>query len=120
MLTTFPRAEPIPSLAGQNYLPNLVNLEACITRFLTTLMPAHQLGAALPDDRHAHVVTHTIALTALVQLHLRFAREGEATSLEKCVRAAHAATSLIKCVAEPDYEFLDPVVGVSRLSNTLS
>lgn len=89
--------------------------EITIGRFLTTLLPVHQLDAALPADRRAYVVVHTVAHAAVIELHQRFART-DPTSFEKCLRAARAALALVKHVADTDFEFLDPVIGVRRPS----
>lgn len=58
------------------------------------------------------VVVHTLAHVAAVQLHHPFAQK-EAASHDKCVDAARAVTGVIRQLAEPDYAFLDPIVGVS-------
>lgn len=89
------------------------NLEATIARFVSTLLPAHQLGAALPDeDRRSHIITHTLAHAAFIQLHLRFAREGDNQSTEKCVRSARSAAQLVRHLVDSDYDYLDPTFGV--------
>ena len=36
-----------------------------------------------------------------------------ATALEKCLNAARAVAVLVKHVADSDFEFLDPIIGVS-------
>ncbi|KAI5118172.1 hypothetical protein M0805_008413 [Coniferiporia weirii] len=87
-------------------------LEYALVRFAGALLPAHQLGAALPDeDRRTHVCVHTLMHAAVVLLNVRFARAGEQASLEKCVRSARAAAMLIRHLTDADYEFLDPTFG---------
>lgn len=104
-----------------NPVQDFQSLEQTISRFLTTLLPPHQLGAALPDeDRRNHLMVHTVAHAALVQLHLRFAREGEVQSLEKCLRAARGASQLARLFTDEDYEFLDPAFGVSLIDYFVS
>lgn len=94
-------------------------LELTISRFVATLLPAHQLTAGLPDeDRRGHLAVHTLAHAALVQLHMRFARQGDLQSVEKCVRAAHSAAQLSRLLTENDYEYIDPVFGVSLMSRS--
>ncbi len=92
------------------------NLEATILRFVSTLLPAHQLGAALPDeDRRSYVAIHTLAHAAFIQLHIRFAREGDVQSIEKCVRSARSAAQLVRHLVDSDYEYLDPTFGVRNI-----
>lgn len=109
-----PSAQLQSSSPPSNPLQELQALELTITRFLTTLLPIHQLSAGLPDeDRRSNLMVYTLAYAALVQLHLRFAREGDLQSLDKCLRAAYGAVQLIKHFTASDFDFLDPVFGVS-------
>lgn len=108
------RTDPTSSSGAGNPAQDFQNLETTIARFVSTLLPIHQLGAGLPDeDRRSHVVTHTLAHAAYIQLHLRFAREGDVPSIEKCVRSARGAAQLIRHLVDSDYEYLDPTFGVS-------
>lgn len=92
-------------------------LEFALSRFASTLIPAHQLSAALPDeDRRTHVVVRTLLHAAMVLMHLRFARAGQPTSLDKCLRSARAAAMLARQLTDADYEYLDPAFGVSLQS----
>ena len=98
-------AHPSSSTAS-NPAQDFHSLEATIARFVSTLLPIHQVGAGLPDEeRRSHVVTHTLAHAAYIQLHLRFAREGDVQSIEKCVRSARSAAQLIRHLVDSDYEF---------------
>ena len=101
-------AGPMASTASS--IQSFNTLEGTIVQFANTLLPAHQLGAGLPDkDRRAHVIVHTLAHAAYIQLHLRFAREGNVQSFDKCLRSARGAAQLIRLLNDLDYEFLDPV-----------
>lgn len=85
-------------------------LEHTISRFLTTLIPVHQLDGTIPDEKHALIVIHTIAHAAMIHLHYRFAPE-DPLSHEKCLRAASACVTVIKHISETDFDFLDPIIG---------
>ena len=53
-----------------------------LSRFASTLIPAHQLSAVLPDeDRRTQVVVRTLLHAAMILMHLRFARAGESAGL---------------------------------------
>ena len=97
-------------------LQEFQGLEMTISRFLTTLLPAQQLSAGLPDeDRRGHLAVHTLAHAALVQLHMRFASQGDVQSIDKCIRAAHSAAQLVRLLSDTDYESMDPGFGVRLL-----
>ncbi|KAL5485556.1 hypothetical protein ACEPAI_8199 [Sanghuangporus weigelae] len=89
----------------------LARLEACLARLASTLLPAHQLGAGIPDsERRKQVVLHTLIHASVVRLHSRLAQAGVGASLDKCVRAARAAAALTRAhVGEKDYALFDPV-----------
>ena len=86
-------------------------LEHTIACFLSTLIPAHQLDATMPDDKHAYIAIHTLAHAAIVNLYYPFGPE-DPVAYEKCLRAARCSVSITKHIAEADYEFLDPILGV--------
>lgn len=72
------------------------------------------------------VIVHTLAQTALVQLHLGYLSSdigdtgaGAGSSLsskfyQKRLQAARYVTEIIRELTEPDYTLLDPIVGVSH------
>lgn len=108
------RTDPTSTSGTGNPAQDFQNVETTIARFVSTLLPIHQLGAGLPDeDRRSYVVTHTLAHAAYIQLHLRFAREGDVPSIEKCVRSARGAAQLVRHLVDSDYDYLDPTFGVS-------
>lgn len=112
--TISPAAQQGPSDAAAMF----AGLEYALSRFASTLIPAHQLSAALPDeDRRTQVVVRTLLHAAMILMHLRFARAGESASLEKCLRSARSAAMLARQLTDTDYEFLDPAFGVSPLRN---
>ncbi|KAI0948956.1 hypothetical protein AcW1_008687 [Taiwanofungus camphoratus] len=86
-------------------------LEHSITRFTSTLLPLHQLGAAVPEDKFTLIVIHSLAHASMIRLHLPF-MEGDSISREKCLRAARSSILVTKHIADIDFEFLDPLVGV--------
>ncbi|EGO00414.1 hypothetical protein SERLA73DRAFT_73137 [Serpula lacrymans var. lacrymans S7.3] len=85
-------------------------LEHTITRFIPNLIPVHQLDATMPDDKHAFLVIHTLAHAAMIHLYYSFGHD-DPVSYGKCLQAARSCVSVIKHIAEPDYEFLDPIMG---------
>jgi hypothetical protein len=88
------------------------NLEHTITRFVPTLIPVQQLDATTPQNKHAFLTNHTLAHAAIIHLYYPFGTE-DPTSYEKCLRAARSIVTVIKHISEVDFDFLDPVIGVS-------
>lgn len=86
-------------------------LENTINQFIPTLIPVHQLNVTLPEDKCLLIVAHTLAHGAVIRLHRQFAQE-DSTSFNKCSRAARACLSVIKHIADQDFDFLDPIVAV--------
>lgn len=93
-------------------------LEHTIARFIQTLIPVHQLDATVPDEKHAYIATHTLAHAAMINLYYPFGAE-DPVSYEKCLRAARCLVSIIKHIADTDYEYLDPIIGVSIFLSVL-
>ncbi|OJA14047.1 hypothetical protein AZE42_05218 [Rhizopogon vesiculosus] len=85
-------------------------LEHMIARFIPTLIPVHQLDATVPDQKHTYIAIHTLAHAAMIHLYFPFGAE-DPVSYEKCLRAARFCVSIIKHIADSDYEFLDPIIG---------
>ncbi|TFY71620.1 hypothetical protein EVG20_g1379 [Dentipellis fragilis] len=85
-------------------------LENTIMRFSSSLLPVHQLNATLAVDRHALLVIHTLAQTALIRLHYRFA-ESDPMRHERCLQAARACVFIIRHIGDADYDYLDPIIG---------
>jgi hypothetical protein len=90
-------------------------LEHTIVRFIAGLVPAHQLEAALPEDKHILIVCHSLSQSALIHLYFRFGQDDSA-SYEKSLRAARSCISIIKHIADADFDFLDPIIGVMLLA----
>lgn len=80
-------------------------------RFTTTLLPLHQVGGAIPDDKYALIVIHSLAHASMIRLHAPFMRD-DGVSREKSLRAARSLIHVTKLVTDADFEFLDPVIGV--------
>ncbi|KIM40057.1 hypothetical protein M413DRAFT_73484 [Hebeloma cylindrosporum] len=85
-------------------------LEHTITLFLSTLVPIDQLDAVLPEERHSLVTAYTLAHSATIHLHRRFALEDSA-SFDQSSRAARACIAVIKYISERDFAFLEPIIG---------
>ncbi|KAF9237442.1 hypothetical protein BU15DRAFT_75985 [Melanogaster broomeanus] len=92
------------------FMDDFQTLEHTVTLFLSTLIPVHQLDASMPNDKHAYVAIHTLAHTAIIHLYFLFGHE-DPVAHEKCLRAARCCVSIVKHIADSDYEFLDPIVG---------
>lgn len=87
-------------------------LEHMIARFLSTLIPVHQLDATTPDDKHAYLTIHTLAHAATIHLYYPFGHE-DPVAYDKCLRAARCCASITKHISDAEYDFLDPILGVS-------
>lgn len=86
-------------------------LEHTITRFIPTLIPVQQLDAARLEDKHAFLVSHTLAHTAILHLYYPFGTQ-DPPSYEKCLRAARSIVTIIKHLSDIDFDFLDPIIAV--------
>lgn len=87
-------------------------LENTIQRFTASLLPLHQLNGTLAESKHSLIVVHTLAQAALVRLHYRFS-ENNHLRHEKCLQAARACLLIIRHIGDADYDYLDPIIGVS-------
>ncbi|KAF9227088.1 hypothetical protein BS17DRAFT_695872 [Gyrodon lividus] len=99
-----------PAVLSSAFTDDFQHLEHTITRFLSTLVPVHQLDASMPDDKHAYIAIHTLAHAAMIHLYYLFGHE-DPVSHEKCLLAARCCVSIVKHIADADYEFLDPIIG---------
>ncbi|KAG1725281.1 uncharacterized protein EDB91DRAFT_96957 [Suillus paluster] len=99
-----------PLAMSSAFTDDFQTLEHTIARFIPTLIPVHQLDATVPDEKHAYVATHTLAHAAMIHLYYPFGAE-DPVSYEKCLRAARCVVSIVKHIADSDYEFLDPIIG---------
>ncbi|KAI0779614.1 hypothetical protein C8Q74DRAFT_1316163 [Fomes fomentarius] len=98
------------SLASGAFSDNFSAFEHSIIRFTTTLLPLHQVGGAIPDDKYALIVIHSLAHASMIRLHAPFMRD-DGVSLEKCLRSARSLIHVTKLITDSDFEFLDPVIG---------
>ncbi|KAG1806069.1 uncharacterized protein BJ212DRAFT_1485989 [Suillus subaureus] len=99
-----------PLAMSSAFTDDFQTLEHTIAHFIPTLIPVHQLDATVPDEKHAYIVTHTLAHAAMINLYYPFGAE-DPISYDKCLRAARCLVSIIKHIADADYEFLDPIIG---------
>lgn len=106
-----PSMRLIGSLASGSFSENFTAFEHSIMRFTTTLLPLHQVGGAIPDDKYALIVIHSLAHASMIRLHAPFMRD-DGVSREKSLRAARSLIHVTKLVTDADFEFLDPVIGV--------
>ncbi|KZT71672.1 hypothetical protein DAEQUDRAFT_763532 [Daedalea quercina L-15889] len=98
----------VPSQA--TFMDNFRVLEHTITRFASTLLPLHQLGAALPEDKYTLIMVHSLAHAAMIRLHFPF-MESDGLARDKCLRSARGMILVSKHIADMDFEFLDPLIG---------
>ncbi|KAI0708903.1 hypothetical protein C8T65DRAFT_739974 [Cerioporus squamosus] len=98
------------SLASSAFSENFSAFEHSIMRFTTTLVPLHQVGGAMPDDKYALIVIHSLAHASMIRLHASFMLD-DTGSRDKCLRAARSVIHVTKLITDADFEFLDPVIG---------
>ncbi len=67
-----------------------------------------------PQQKCAHIVTHSLAQASLIQLHSVFS-EFEQASHNMCLNAARQIAHSLDCIRTEDIAFLDMIVGVSPL-----
>ncbi|KAF8893424.1 hypothetical protein BD779DRAFT_1436091 [Infundibulicybe gibba] len=84
-------------------------LEQTIVQFASTLVPVHQLDAAVMENKYTLIVTHTLGHCAVINLYQRFS--DDSISFNKCTRAAKAVVGIIKHITDRDFEYLDPIIG---------
>ncbi|KAF8840868.1 hypothetical protein BDN67DRAFT_996514 [Paxillus ammoniavirescens] len=99
-----------PLVLSSTFTDDFQHVEHTITRFLSTLIPVHQLEASMPDDKHAYITIHTLAHAATIHLYYLFGHE-DPVAHEKCLRAARCCVAIVKHIADSEYEFLDPIIG---------
>ena len=66
----------------------------------------------MPDDKYTLYMIHSLAHTALIRLHQPFIADDQ-MSREKSVRAARSVALVTKHLVDNDFEYLDPLIGVS-------
>ena len=98
-----------------NFTENFRAFESTIARFVTTLLPLHQVAATTSNDKYTLYMVHSLAHTAMIRLHQPFMTDDQ-VSREKSLRAARAVTLVTKHISEPDFDYLDPLMGVSYFS----
>jgi hypothetical protein len=104
--------DPRIGLSVDAYPEEFRTLELTINRFIPTIIPIHQLNATLPEEKHTLIVVHTLIQVAVLQLYQRFAQDDPVT-YDKCSAAAKACATITKYISEQDYDYLDPIIGVS-------
>ncbi|KAH9940358.1 uncharacterized protein BXZ73DRAFT_98800 [Epithele typhae] len=98
------------SLASSSFSDNFNAFEHSIIRFTATLLPLHQVGGAIPEDKYALVAIHSLAHASMIRLHAPFMRD-DGVSREKCLRAARSLIHITKLITDSDFDFLDPIMG---------
>ena len=57
------------------------------------------------------ILIHSLAHASMIRLHAPFMHD-DAVSREKCLRSARSLIHVTKLIADPDFDFLDPLIGV--------
>ncbi|KAI0088107.1 hypothetical protein BDY19DRAFT_994517 [Irpex rosettiformis] len=96
--------------SSNSFMDNFRAFELTIQRFVSTLLPLHQLAATMPDDKHTLYMIHSLAYTAMIRLHQPFIADDQ-MSREKSVRAARSVAMVAKHVTDSDFDYLDPLMG---------
>ncbi|KAJ8518305.1 hypothetical protein ONZ45_g4594 [Pleurotus djamor] len=94
------------------FLEDIQSLERAITQFLPTLLPIHQLDAAIPEDKPVYIAAHSLAHAAMIRLYRRFAQgDGAGVAYANCLRSARSCVALIKHLSDADFNFVEPIIG---------
>ncbi|EJD06269.1 uncharacterized protein FOMMEDRAFT_166504 [Fomitiporia mediterranea MF3/22] len=121
----FEKAARITSMQSEpTHWEQLTQLEYALNGFISTL-PSYLSTTSSPSSSHSPsyspvstqttvdvdlALTHTLAHTALIQLHHPRAQK-DLTSHTICLRAASSCTQIIRHLQLNDYGLLDPVIG---------
>jgi hypothetical protein len=97
------------------YHQEIHSLEVAISAFISTLPPLHQLATTGSEDRPILITVHTLAQAAIIHLYQRFAPD-DPVAYDKCSRAARACGAVITHMTDPDFVFLEPIIGVCHLA----
>ena len=112
--TLFERAARLSSSFGtsaqtaEQFWADFQTVDAAIARLAASVPPAREADAPRVD--HALFVVHALLHAATIQLHSPFALEDPA-SRQKSAAIAAQAVSMIHLLDEPEYAFLDPIMG---------
>jgi hypothetical protein len=63
------------------------------------------------ETRAIFIAIHTLTQAAIIHLYQRFAPD-DPVAYDKCSHAARACGAIITHITEPDFDFLDPILGV--------
>ncbi|KAJ7803484.1 hypothetical protein B0H14DRAFT_2887702 [Mycena olivaceomarginata] len=85
-------------------------LELTISAFVSTLPPLRQLASMGSETRAIFIAIHTLTQAAIIHLYQRFAPD-DPVAYDKCSHAARACGAIITHITEPDFVFLDPILG---------
>lgn len=96
--------------SSTNFSENFRAFDSTVARFISTLLPVHQVAATMPDDKYTLFLVHSLAHTSMVRLHQPFMGDDQ-LSREKSVRAARSVVLVAKHLAEGDFDYLDPLIG---------
>jgi hypothetical protein len=66
----------------------------------------------MPDDKHAYIALHTLTQAAIIYLYHPSGPE-DPVLYEKCLRAVQCCVANTKHISAADYDFLDPILGIS-------
>lgn len=65
----------------------------------------------MPDDKYSLILIHSLAHSSMIRLHEPFL--DDQVSREVALRAARSVTVVAKHIADGDFDYLDPLIGVS-------
>ncbi len=66
----------------------------------------------MADDKYTWYMIHSLAYAAMIRLHQPFIQDDQ-VSRDKSLQAARSVTLVTKLLTEADFEYLDPLIGVS-------
>ncbi|EKM54793.1 uncharacterized protein PHACADRAFT_258894 [Phanerochaete carnosa HHB-10118-sp] len=96
--------------SSTNFSENFRAFDSTISRFVSTLLPVHQLATMMPEDKYTLFLVHSLAHASMVRLHQPFVADDQ-LSREKALRAARSLVLVVKHVTEADFDYLDPMIG---------
>lgn len=66
----------------------------------------------MPEEKHTLIIVHTLIQVSVLNLYQKFAQD-DPVAYDKCSAAAKAVVAITKYISEQDYDYLDPIIGVS-------
>lgn len=112
---------PVTGSASDHFWKEFRTLEGAIVQFQSSLpkirstprSSMHPSASSLSTS-HALIAVHTLTLVATIQLHHSFAAS-DPPAQQRCFDSAMSCVSIITDMADEDYEYMDPIMGVCLL-----